>query len=164
MASQYIKLPVEDGGAPGTVDSFNGRTGVVVPASGDYTASQITNVPAGSIAATDVQAALNELDTEKQPALMPTTSKTANYTILATDSVIFCSTSGGAFSLTLPNPTTVTGKEFRIIDTVGLFNTNAVTLVRFGSEQISGLAASRLLQTDWGYYRVISNGTNWYVG
>jgi len=31
------------------------------------TASAITNVPAGNIAATDVQAAVNELDTEKQP-------------------------------------------------------------------------------------------------
>lgn len=49
------------------VDSFNGRTGTVVPASGDYTAAQVTNTPAGNIAATTVQAALNELDTEKQP-------------------------------------------------------------------------------------------------
>lgn len=47
------------------VDSVFGRTGSVVSANGDYTASQITNVPAGSIAATTVQAAINELDTEK---------------------------------------------------------------------------------------------------
>lgn len=33
--------------------------------SGDYTAAQVTNTPAGNIAATDVQTALNELDTEK---------------------------------------------------------------------------------------------------
>lgn len=47
------------------VDSFNGRTGAVVPVSGDYTAAQTTNTPAGNVAATDVQAAINELDTEK---------------------------------------------------------------------------------------------------
>jgi hypothetical protein len=47
------------------VTSVFGRTGAVVAISGDYTASQITNVPAGGIAATTVQAALNELDTEK---------------------------------------------------------------------------------------------------
>jgi hypothetical protein len=48
------------------VDSFNGRTGTVVSASADYTASQVTNTPTGNIAATTVQDALNELDTEKQ--------------------------------------------------------------------------------------------------
>src|SRR5687768_12544207 len=49
------------------VDSFNGRTGVVVPVAGDYTATQVTNTPAGSVSATNVQTAINELDTEKQP-------------------------------------------------------------------------------------------------
>jgi hypothetical protein len=48
------------------VSSVFGRTGDVVSASGDYTASQITNVPAGDIVATTVQAAIDELDTEKQ--------------------------------------------------------------------------------------------------
>lgn len=48
------------------VSSVFGRTGAVVAVAGDYTASQVTNVPAGTIAATDVQAAINELDTEKQ--------------------------------------------------------------------------------------------------
>lgn len=48
-----------------TVLSVFGRTGVVAAQSGDYTASQITNVAAGNIAGTTVQAALNELDGEK---------------------------------------------------------------------------------------------------
>lgn len=47
------------------VVSVHGRQGAVVGASGDYTASQITNAPAGSISATDVQAAINELASEK---------------------------------------------------------------------------------------------------
>lgn len=51
----------------GTVASFEGRTGLVVSAAGDYTATEITNAPAGNIVATTVQAAINELDTEKQP-------------------------------------------------------------------------------------------------
>jgi hypothetical protein len=46
------------------VVTFNGRYGVVVPVAGDYTASYITNVPAGTIAATNVQAALAELDAD----------------------------------------------------------------------------------------------------
>lgn len=49
------------------VSSVFGRQGTVTAQSGDYTASQVTNVPAGNIAATTVQAALNELDTEKVP-------------------------------------------------------------------------------------------------
>jgi hypothetical protein len=37
------------------------RTGAVTAQSGDYNAGQITNIPAGDIVATDVQAAINEL-------------------------------------------------------------------------------------------------------
>lgn len=44
-----------------------GRLGAIVAANGDYNAGQITNTPAGGIAAVTVQAALNELDSEKQP-------------------------------------------------------------------------------------------------
>lgn len=67
MASQYVKLPaVSGGGGGGAVDSFNGRTGVVVSQSGDYSASLITNTPAGSISSTTVQAAINELDSDVQ--------------------------------------------------------------------------------------------------
>jgi hypothetical protein len=47
------------------VASVFGRTGTVTATNGDYTASNITNVPAGGIAATEVQAALNELDGDK---------------------------------------------------------------------------------------------------
>lgn len=41
-----------------------GRIGNVVAESGDYTASQVTNVPSGNLAATDVQAALDELQSD----------------------------------------------------------------------------------------------------
>jgi len=66
------------------VSSFNTRTGAVTLTSGDVTgalgfapspdththpASSITNTPAGNIAATTVQAAINELDSEKEEAL-----------------------------------------------------------------------------------------------
>jgi hypothetical protein len=47
------------------VASVFGRTGTVTATNGDYTASNITNVPAGNIVATEVQAALNELDGDK---------------------------------------------------------------------------------------------------
>lgn len=47
------------------VTSVFSRTWNVVSANGDYTASQITNVAAWTIAAITVQAAIDELDTEK---------------------------------------------------------------------------------------------------
>jgi hypothetical protein len=47
------------------VDSVFGRTGAVVAAASDYDANQIDNTPAGTVAATEVQAAINELDSEK---------------------------------------------------------------------------------------------------
>jgi len=59
--SAYIEI------SPSEVTSVFSRTGAVTAQSGDYTATQITNAPAGNISATTVQAAINELDSEKQP-------------------------------------------------------------------------------------------------
>jgi len=66
MASQYVKLPLSGGGGGGgAVDSFNGRTGVVVSTAGDYSAGLVSNSPAGSISSTDVQSAINEIDADR---------------------------------------------------------------------------------------------------
>jgi hypothetical protein len=62
-AANWNKLDATD-----AVTSVFGRVGNVVATNGDYTASNITNVPAGNIAAVTVQNALNELDTEKVQA------------------------------------------------------------------------------------------------
>lgn len=49
------------GGGGGAVDSVFTRTGNVVAANGDYTASQITNVASGGLTATNVQSAINQV-------------------------------------------------------------------------------------------------------
>lgn len=49
----------------GPVTSVFARTGDVVAASGDYTASEVDFTPYGGIAATDTQSAIQELDDEK---------------------------------------------------------------------------------------------------
>jgi hypothetical protein len=90
-------------------------------------------------------------------------SKTANYTIQVSDRIIFVDTSGGAFTLTLPDPSKVRGVIFRIIDTGGTLQANPLTLARFAAEMIEGLAASKLFYTNWGGWDVVSNGTNWYI-
>jgi hypothetical protein len=53
------------------VSSVFGRTGSITAQSGDYSASQITNTPdSGSITATNVQAALNQLDQNKLSSIL----------------------------------------------------------------------------------------------
>lgn len=53
---QYEKWDMTD-----AVTSIFGRFGNVVAVSGDYTASQVTNVPSGTISSTNLQAAINEV-------------------------------------------------------------------------------------------------------
>ena len=49
----------------GNIVSVFGRTGAVTAQTGDYAASQISNTPSGSVSASTVQGAINELDQEK---------------------------------------------------------------------------------------------------
>jgi hypothetical protein len=81
------------------VGSFNTRTGSVVPANGDYTAAQITFTPAGGIAASNVQVAIEELDTEKAPKASPVFTGTVTLpTVLLQNSVTVTNTSIIAFA------------------------------------------------------------------
>lgn len=73
----------------GAVTSVFSRTGAITAQNGDYTASQITNVPAGGIASVTVQTALDELDTEKAPKDDPT------FTTKITTPVVHASSSAG---------------------------------------------------------------------
>lgn len=91
------------------------------------TAANTVNVPAGGIAATDVQAALNELDTKKAPIASPTFTGTASFagikeTVVTASGTTFTpdpttgtnfvySTTGNA-TFTLPAP--LAGKSFTI--------------------------------------------------
>jgi hypothetical protein len=61
-ADAAAQSALEAAGAVAGVATFEGRSGAVTSQSGDYAASEITNTPAGTIAANNVQAAINELD------------------------------------------------------------------------------------------------------
>lgn len=60
-------------------------------------------------------------------------------------------------------PTPASGLQFIFKDSTGQAATNNITLLRASSEQIEGIAASKVLQTNWGSWRVISDGTNWFI-
>lgn len=70
-ADEKLKKKLSDGSVvtievpAASVTSVFGRSGVVTQQAGDYSGAQISNTPAGSITATNVQAAINELDTKK---------------------------------------------------------------------------------------------------
>jgi hypothetical protein len=51
-----------------TADSYNSIDAHIESTTAAHSASAIANIPAGGISATNVQAALNELDSEKEPA------------------------------------------------------------------------------------------------
>jgi hypothetical protein len=80
------------------VTTVFGRTGTVTATSGDYSADLISNTPAGGIVATDVQSALNELDTKKQSTTSLATdvratqltglSTATNAVVVATDTIL----------------------------------------------------------------------------
>ena len=91
----------------GTHNALTGRDAI-----DSHPASAITNTPAGTIAATDVQAALNELDTEKQAVLVSGTNiKTINSTSLLGSGDIAIEAGGGAWvylsSVTANNSATI---------------------------------------------------------
>ena len=119
-----------------------------------------TNATITNAYALNVQAGLANFGGGYQ---LNTVTKTAAYAILSTDSIIFVDTMSAGFTLTLPNPAPLAGKIFKIIDSTGNLATNNLTLARFGTELIEGLAASKLLQTAWGGWTVTTDGTNWFV-
>jgi len=88
----------------------------------------------------------------------------ANHTLdsATEDGTIFlCDTSGGAFNFTLDSP--VNNTKFTIKDKTGSFATNPVTIVRFGAEQLEGLASSFICDADWGSWTFVCDGTNYYL-
>ena len=63
--SEVIQLIEQTGGGGGgDVSSVFGRTGSVTAQNNDYNAGQVSNTPAGNIASTNLQDAINELDSD----------------------------------------------------------------------------------------------------
>jgi len=88
-------------------------------------------------------------------------TKSAAATLLLTEDVILCDTSGGAFTLTLPTAVGNSGKEYEFKYIDSNFS-NALTVDADGAELIDG-SAMKTLNTQNETLNIISNGTNWFV-
>lgn len=95
------------------------------------------------------------------PVTASITSVSSNITLGDGYFVLLVDTSA-ARTLTLPSSPTA-GRMFIIKDSTGTAETNNITLARAGSESIEGVAANRTLSTNWGVWRIVTNGSNWFI-
>jgi len=76
-----------------------------------------------------------------------------------TDYILLVDTSATR-NITFPAPTN--GRIIIIKDKTGTCETNNISLLQHGSEKIDGTAATRVLNTNWGYWTFTSDGTDWF--
>jgi hypothetical protein len=116
------------------------------------TAVQITNV-----------AAVNSASALTGPVVGTSRTVTTTYTVdsISGDYYLNVDTTGGAFNITLPTPTT--GRTLVLNDVKGNFGTAALTLVPHGAEKINLIAANKVLSATGAQYLIQSNGTDWFV-
>ena len=93
-------------------------------------------------------------------AKMSVVSKTTTYTATSDDDVIFCSSSGAAFTVTLPAASGIGGKVLTLKKIDSSFN--AVTIDGNGAETIDG-SATTTLSTQHETLMLICDGSNWQV-
>ena len=89
----------------------------------------------------------------------PTTTIGSDVT-LVNNSVNLVNTSVARL-LTLPTPTAAA--QIIVKDSIGTASTNNITVARAGSEKIEGIAASKILQTNFGSWTFESDGTDWFI-
>jgi len=83
------------------------------------------------------------------------------YTVLGSDYVLDCDTSGGVLTVTLPDAATVTGQTFVIRDTGGAASVSNITIATAGGNLVGGgaAAATKTLSANYSGATVYSNGT-----
>ena len=133
-----------------TLYSTTSRSNVAIRLIGRIKSNQTT---AGTYTATPTEVCGTSFTKEQ------TISKTASFN--AKHGYTYLLTTSGARTVTLPTPRS--GLTFKIKDVSGTANTNNITLARFSAESIEGVAASKVLQTNWGSWTITSDGTNWFL-
>ncbi len=83
------------------------------------------------------------------------------YSVAVTDYTILV-TSSGTVTVTLPSAVTYSGRFLTIKDASGTAGTNLITIACSLGQTIDG-ASNKVISTNYGVFRLISNGTNWSV-
>jgi hypothetical protein len=89
-----------------------------------------------------------------------TSTKTADYTVATTDTVVFADATSGNVTITLPTASTASGYRFFVKRIDG--SSNSVTVQRSSSDTIDG-ATSQSLPIQYMSITVVSNGSNWFI-
>ena len=167
----YSKLSIADGDlsiakTSGLQTALDAKLPITLTTTGDiiYSSSGATPARLGIGSTGNVLTVAGGLPSWAAPVVPnPTvTSVAGTLNLVAGDSnKIFLISTAAARTVNLPAP--ASGLIFRFKDSTGQANTNNITLVRNASEQIEGIAASKILQTNWGSWTLVSDGTNWFL-
>lgn len=93
-------------------------------------------------------------------ATFTTSTKTSNYTISNTDTVVFADATSGNVTITLPTASSITGYRFYVkrIDGSG----NSCSIARSSSDTIDGQTSISLSQ-QYTSLTIVSDGNAWYI-
>lgn len=149
------RVIVSSGGFATTAAAITAACALISDANGIPTHSSVTSTELGY-----VSGVTSAIQTQLDSKVSALSIVTVTGDVTLTPNAIHLVSSAAARSLTLPAH--VAGQRLYIKDSTGSCNTNNFTLIRTGGGNIDGIAASRTLQTDWGYWCLIDNGTDWF--
>lgn len=167
-------LPISKGGTNSGVALSNNRvmqsTGGTIVEAAAITASRAlvsdsNGIPAASSTTTTelgyVAGVTSAIQTQiNAKAATPTVVSVAGDVTLTANATHLVS-SAASRNLTLPAH--VAGQVLWVTDSTGDCETNNFTVIRTGGGNLSGLAASRILRTNWGSWKFVDDGTNWVI-
>jgi hypothetical protein len=134
---------------------------VISPTAGEPTA--VATFIAGSQVMSGTSSGLSVTQIGPAAAVnTPVTSAMSPYTVVSSDIVLMCATSGGAISVVLPTAASSTNRVLQIIDAAGSAASNNITVTVSGGGTING-SASYVVNTAYGTATFVSNGTFWLV-
>lgn len=128
------------------------------------TANLVFAGPSSGGAATPTFRALVSADIPNV-TLSNTTISSSPVTILSTDTVsLYLVNTSAARTINLPAASTVANRRYIFKDSTGSAQTNNISIVPNGTDTIEGLNVTKVLQTNWGSWTLVNDGTSaWYM-
>ena len=108
-----------------------------------------------------VNGVTSAIQTQLDAKLCATSVAAVSTDVTLTNKRIHLVDTSAARSLTLPSPSA--GAYIVVKDAIGSAQTNNITIVRAGSEEIETVAASFVLDTNLGSWTFVSDGTDWFI-